>query len=411
MRRESLEPGSFWLDRRGPRPAAPPLEGRFDADVAVVGAGIVGACVAAGLCAAGRRVVLLDGAAPGRGASGRNAGFLLAEGAETTAEVSRTLGAATARALRDAGLSTREIVAEIARTTDVGFARTGSLRLAEDEGEQADLVETARLVGAPLRCVGPETLPLPYQGRGFLGALLDPGDGVVDPLALLDAILARARAAGLREGYGEPVRAIAEERDGVRLRAGRADVRAERVVVTTNAWIGELLGGAPFVRPVRAQMLAARVMPLPSWHVPVYARRGADYWRLVGGTALLGGCRLVGGVTEETDDARPADPVQPALDALLRRLAGPSATLEVTQRWAGTMAFTADGVPAVGRVPGRERTYVLGGCNGHGIGWGAGLAATLVDAMLGKGGGVPACFDPGREALARPSVLARPAAG
>src|SRR5204863_5663402 len=129
-----------------------------------------------------------------------------------------------------------------------------------------------------------------------------------------------------------------------------------------------------------------------------------DYWRMLpDGTVLLGGRRLVGGPTEETDDANPAAPVQPALDALLRRLVG-DARVEVTARGAGTMGFTADGVPAAGLAPGRERTWVLGGFNGHGMGWGAGLATTLVGAMTGRGGAPHSCFDPARPALARPGV-------
>jgi glycine/D-amino acid oxidase-like deaminating enzyme len=396
VRKESVEPGSFWLGRRPPLGSPAPLAGRHETDVAVVGAGIAGACVALGLARAGRRVTLLDAAVPGRGATGRNAGFLLAEGAEGTAEVSRALGRATAAALRETGLRTRAEVAALAAKADVGWRAKGSIRLAGDEAEADDLAETARLVGKPLETMGRDALPAAYRGRGFHAALVDPLDGEVDPLALLSAVLAAARATGrLSEGYGDPVTAVEDGPPAV-VRTARAEVRAERAVVTTNAWANELIPGPPAVRPVRAQMLAARVSPLPAWDRPAYANRGADYWRLVGDVAILGGKRLVGGDTEETDDARPAAPVQPALEALLARLVRP-ARAEVTTRWAGTMGFTPDGVPFAGRAPGRSRTWLLAGCNGHGMGWGAGLAAALVDAMEGRGSLAP-CFDPARRA-------------
>ena len=37
--------------------------------------------------------------------------------------------------------------------------------------------------------------------------------------------------------------------------------------------------------------------------------------------------------------------------------------------------------------------------NGHGIGWGPGLASMLADALSGRGEAVPACFDPSRPAV------------
>ena len=53
----------------------------------IVGAGIVGASLARSLTLRGTRVLVLEADVAGRGATGRNAGFLLAEGSETTSEV------------------------------------------------------------------------------------------------------------------------------------------------------------------------------------------------------------------------------------------------------------------------------------------------------------------------------------
>jgi glycine/D-amino acid oxidase-like deaminating enzyme len=201
---------------------------------------------------------------------------------------------------------------------------------------------------------------------------------------------------------------------------------ASDVVVATNAWISRLLPDVR-VQPMRAQMLAARVEPAPAWPTPVYANRGADYWRrLDDGTVLLGGQRAVGGAGEEGDDARPAAPVQPALDALLVRLLhlgfpeaacaalaqrkiigatlrrGGRIIVEVTDRWAGTMGFTADAMPIVGEAPGRPRVWVLGGFHGHGMGWGPGLAVRLA-AAIASGAAVSPEFSPSRPSLSGPA--------
>jgi gamma-glutamylputrescine oxidase len=403
-------PSSYWLDRDALEPR-PPLAADAVADLAIVGAGIASAFAALAAARAGLRVLVLEADAAGRGATGRNAGFLLAEGAESSAEVARSASPAVAHALRAAGLATRDLVASLGRSADLDLSFPGSLRLAGSPEEAADLRATRALVGLPLEVVPAADLEARYGDRGYLSGLLDPGDGQVNPLRLLAAAFAEAEAAGVARRDASPVTAIEETARGVLVRTPRATVTASRVLVAVNAWITRCLGGAPWVRPVRAQMLAARATPAPAWMRPVYADRGADYWRrLPDGTLLLGGRRLVGDATEETDDASPAAPVQPALDALLRRLVG-DARVEVVARWAGTMGFTADAVPAAGRAPGRERTWVLGGFNGHGMGWGPGLATALVGAMTGRGPALPACYDPAREALARRVVPAPAARG
>lgn len=410
MPRRPTAPGSFWLDRDGTPPRAPLLEA-VEADVVVIGGGIAGAFCALGLAEAGAHVVLLEGDRVGRGASGRNAGFLLAEAAETYAEVARTHGPAAARALRAAGLATRTAVARVAAHADVGLRVHGSLRLAEDAAEDADFRASVREVGLPLEHLDASRIPAAYRALGAAGALVDPGDGEVHPMRLLRATLSRAEAAGARLHERSPVTDLASSAGEVRVRTTSGSVTAEAAIVATNAWLPGLLPAGPSVRPVRAQMLAARVDPVPDWERPVYARRGGEYWRrLENGTVLLGGLRRIGGALEETDDARPAAPVQPALDALLRTLVGGHATIRVVARWAGTMGFTPDGLPTAGLAPGHDRVFVLGGFNGHGMGWGPGLADALAARVLGHGDDIDATFDPSRAAVA-PARSVTPADG
>jgi gamma-glutamylputrescine oxidase len=60
-----------------PSDPLPPLEGRHDVRVAIVGGGYAGVCLALGLAERGvRDVVLLERDDIGHGASGRNGGFV-----------------------------------------------------------------------------------------------------------------------------------------------------------------------------------------------------------------------------------------------------------------------------------------------------------------------------------------------
>jgi glycine/D-amino acid oxidase-like deaminating enzyme len=392
-------PGSFWLDL-DPRPAGPPLEGVARAETIVVGAGVAGAFTALHLAEAGVSVVVLEGERTAHGATGRNAGFLLADGAETFARVAAEKGPETAVALRTVGLLTRDLVARVAQDEEFDLRFRGSLRLAEEEEERRDLAETARALGEPLRFLEAESLPDAYRGRGFSAGLVDPGDGEVNPVRLVRAVLRRAQAEGARLFESSPVLRLEETRLGVRALTAGGVAEGERAVVATNAWIPRLLPDGPAVRPVRGQMLAARASPVPAWDAPVYARGGADYWRRVpGGLLILGGMRRAGGEEEETFDAGPSARVQGRLDRLLASLLPPATRTEVVARWAGTMGFSPDGLPSAGLAPGFSKVHVVGGFTGHGMGWGPGLAALLAERLLGRGAGPPDAFSPSRESV------------
>lgn len=68
---------SYYAASANPAPVRPPLQGRCEADVCVVGAGYTGLSTALFLAEAGFRVVVLEAATVGWGASGRNGGQIV----------------------------------------------------------------------------------------------------------------------------------------------------------------------------------------------------------------------------------------------------------------------------------------------------------------------------------------------
>jgi glycine/D-amino acid oxidase-like deaminating enzyme len=80
QRWRDAKPGSFWLEDRRRPPARAQLDGQIDADLLIVGGGLVG--LWSGVQALERnpswRVVLVKGARIGSGASGRSGGFCAA---------------------------------------------------------------------------------------------------------------------------------------------------------------------------------------------------------------------------------------------------------------------------------------------------------------------------------------------
>ena len=375
--------GSYWLDRaRRPASEASPLP--EDVACVVVGGGIAGVAVARALASEGQDVCLIERDALGLGASGRNAGFVLADPAHCFSAVAADHGRARAVALRDVGLTTRRLIEEVAARHDIGWRQTGSLRLTRDDRELAYFQASAKACG--LEYFARDALPAQWQ-HDWIGGLIDPGDGVVDPLALLDALWRDADDAGARCCAGVEVRSTERERQRWLVRTSHGDVRCDALVLCASAHTDTLLPSeAPplGVRPARAQMMAASVKPAPAWPMPIYARWGHDYARMVpGGTLLVGGCRDVDVAGETTDDAHASARIQASLDELARALVGSDVHIDVVSRWAGIMALTDDEQPRVGPVTGCERLYTLTALQGHGMGWALGYADDLVRRIVG----------------------------
>src|SRR5438094_8141335 len=125
---------SYWLDEEWPHPAVNRLPGRVD--VAVIGGGVTGCACAYALAKAGRWVRLYEAREIAGGASGRNGGFALRGGAPPYDEARVNLGGTRARALWHLSERYLDRLAELAGDA---FRRTGSLQLAADADERAEL--------------------------------------------------------------------------------------------------------------------------------------------------------------------------------------------------------------------------------------------------------------------------------
>lgn len=397
----------FWLTAARAGTGDPPLPAH--ADVAVLGAGIAG-CVAAGVLArAGARVVVLDGRRPGEGATGRSAGFLIRGTADHPVRVAASLGEArTLELWQYTAASLDALIAMVeSERMPCDLRRPGGLVLALDADEAHDLEASARLVGR----VGPpgELWSAPEVERrtgftGFTAGWFRPDDAMIDPARLCAALAAAAERAGACIVPGATVSHLEDPPRGpLRIHSARGVLQADRALLAVNAWLPHLAPAlADVVTPVRAQMHVTAPDPRGaslSW--PVYAHHGYEYWRQEPtGELLFGGARWAEPAAERgvADDARVSDVVYEAQRAFVRRHLPGLAALAPTARWTGIMAYTPDGLPLVGAVPGRDRQWVCAGWNGHGLALAPRSATLLSEVMLGRRAAteVPSLFAPAR---------------
>lgn len=340
---------------------APPVDGDRTTDVCVVGLGGSGLSAARRLRERGVGVVGVDAGRIGGGASGRNGGFLLGGAARFHHRMVAEIGHARAVAIYRATLDELD---RMAHDTPGLVRRVGSLRIADSDEELEDCaVHRDALVADGIAVAdydGPE-------GRG----LLLPDDGTFDPAATCRTAASRLVADGVE--LHEDSRADRIEAGAVVTASGT--IRCDGVVVAIDGGLESALPELEGrVRTARAQMLATAPLDAQRFPRPVYRRWGYEYHQqLPDGRVVLGGSRDRGGEAEWTSRALPSEPVQRLLDDHLRRVLRVDAP--VTHRWAGTIAYTDDGLPVLEEV--RDGVVATGAYSGTGnlIGRLAGRAA------------------------------------
>jgi gamma-glutamylputrescine oxidase len=337
---------------------SPPVEkypGRLPekADVLVIGGGIAGTSLLWHLARRRIDAVLVERRHVAWGASGRNAGFLLAGVASSYAEAVKTYGREKARDVWEVTNENHDRMIEAVRGQSIGHRRLGTAILPDSDEERALLIESEQLL----------------QEDGFAARwdgtrLINPRDGEVDPAALVAALARQARPGAIREGVG--VTELDSRRHGVMVMAGDNGCEAGVVILATNAYTPELVPSVK-IQPTRAQMLATAPQTRTIIDLPVYSHYGFRYWRqLPSGEVLIGGWRDTSPETEKTDDAEPTEEIQEHLERGAREV---GARAEVTHRWAGTMGFTESGLPLAGPLEGMPNVYICAGFTGHGMGF------------------------------------------
>jgi gamma-glutamylputrescine oxidase len=335
------------------------------ADVLVIGGGIAGTSLLHQLARRRISAVLVESHHLAFGASGRNAGFLLAGVADCYSEAVRIFGREKAREVWHVTNENHDRMVEAAGGDDVGHRRLGSATLASGDEERARLEESAQL----LRDDGFEAS---WDGQ----RLVNPRDGEINPAAIVGALARRAKPGAIREGV--EVTSVVPGSVEVSVRAGDRECRAGVVILATNAYTSRLLAQVK-IQPTRAQMVASAPINRTLSDMPTYSHFGYRYWRqLPTGEVLIGGWRDTSMETEIGWDDEPTPEIQ---EHLMHKLESMSKGAEVTHRWAGLMGFTESGLPLAGPVDGMRNVYLCAGFNGHGMGFAFMTAKALVESL------------------------------
>ncbi len=229
-----------------------------EADVVVVGAGIVGCATAYYLARRGLRAVVVErGTVPGE-QSRKNWGFVRQQGRDPH-EVPLMM---------ESNRIWQGLEQELG--ADIEWVRGGNLALAPDP-ERMGLFErwlpVARQFGLDTRLLRPRDVPavVPGLGGGWAGGMHTPSDGHADPVKTTDALARAAAAHGAAVHVGCAVEGVATRGGAVSaVLTERGEILTSWVVCAAGAWSSRL--GRTLALPLPQRWVrgtVARTTPAP----------------------------------------------------------------------------------------------------------------------------------------------------
>ncbi|WP_375001302.1 NAD(P)/FAD-dependent oxidoreductase [Aeromicrobium sp. CTD01-1L150] len=388
-------------------------------DVAVIGAGIVGAACARSLASRGLSVAIIDRSAAAAGTSSHCEGNLLvsdkAAGPELDlARHSLALWPALAEQLADElGPDMPAVEFEPKGGLVVTTTEAGARPLIDFAQQQRDAQVDARVVS-----VAQALQHEPWLNPEITAAVHYPEDCQIQPTIATEALLASARRHGAQTYYHQEVVSLLRDAQGhaAGVRTTREDIHAGAVIVAAGPWSGDLASrlGAPVpVLPRRGTVLVTSRMPHRIFH-KVYdgdyfgATQSADAALQTAavvessqaGTVLIGSSREQVGFDESLRVDVYAEMARKAL-RVFPFLSGAS----IMRSYGGFRPYVPDHLPIVGEDPRVPGLHHASGHEGAGIGLSV-ATAELLTALIG--GGTPRSplgeIDPSPFAVRRSSL-------
>ncbi len=344
---------------------SPEMADVIEADVAIVGGGVIGCLTAIELRRAGLRPVVIERGEAGREASWAGAGILCPIQPWLYPDAFTRLAMASLAMWPDLA---RELEARTGIATQ--WRRTGLTIpfFAEDAAAERDeALAWSRRFGWRVEELDAAAARArePVLAADVRQALCWPDVAQVRNPRLLRAVRARMRALEIPLCEGREVVAPVEADGrvaGVRL-AGGGEVRAPHVLLAAGSWSGELarrFGVALPVEPVKGQIALLRASP---GRVRGIIKHPSVYFvPRVDGRVLVGASMERVGFTRGTTAREIA-----RLLAAMRRIAPGLADAPVEREWMGFRPGTPDGLPCLGPVRGRKGLWVASGHYRNGV--------------------------------------------
>ncbi len=376
---------SLWL-REIPDVAEPPLPALVAdarADVAIVGGGYVGLWTALRIKELDPAcdVAVVEGDICGGGASGRNGGFVLSWWAKMSTLLHLCGESEGLRLARASEAAIGEIGAFCAANAiDAQFTQRGWLWTATTEAQLGTWEGTVRAcerlgVNAFARLSSEEVAQRAGSNVHRAG-VLERSAATVQPAALARGLRRVALERRVRIYEQTPVVSLGRSRPAI-LKTPRGMLRAEKVVIATNAWAAQLRELARALAVISSDIVAtspiSEKLAAIGWtggEAITDSQQMIDYYRTTrdgrivfgkGGWGVGYASKIGSHFDRDTERARD-------VEADFRRVYPNLNDVPIVADWAGPIDRTATGLPLLGRLGGREHILYGVGWSGNGVG-------------------------------------------
>lgn len=380
-------PPSYYAASANGAPARPHLQETLETDICVIGAGYTGLSSALHLLEQGFKVVVVEAARVGFGASGRNGGQIVNSYSRDIDVIERTVSHDHAQLLGamafEGGRIIRDRVARYNIDCDLKdggvFAALTSKQMGHLEAQQR-LWE--RYGHTQLELMDRHRIRKAVACERYIGGLLDMSGGHIHPLNLALGEAAAVESLGGKVFEQTPATRIDRGPNPV-VHTPQGQVKAKFVIVAGNAYLGNLVPElAAKSMPCGTQVVATEPLSdelahslLPQDYCVEDCNYLLDYYRLTADKRLIFGGGVVYGAR---DPANIEALIRPNLVKAFPQLKN----VKIDFAWTGNFLLTLSRLPQVGRIG--ESLYYSQGCSGHGVTYTHLAGKVLAEALRGQ---------------------------
>ena len=375
-----------WLDDSTVRKPFESIKGSISAPYAVVGSGFTGLSAARQLAERlpDQRIVLIDAAEIGDGASSRNCGFVVPIGhfeGDWRSHHNERLYRLGLAGIRELG----RLVDRFQIKCD--WNESGRLIVARSRFAMQSLTHKKRVLqqlGAPVEEFSGLQIEQITGLQGYCAAIRQADSVLVNPAALVRG-LAENLPPNVSVFERSPVRRI-QPGESFQLECEEGSIETANVLLTTNGHLGSFGFAKNRVFPMRTFASIAKrpagkcPMGSGNWGITSSERIGSSLRRLAGNRILIRNTACYGYRARDPQDE--LNRVAKIHARTLERRFSRSGPWSVEKTWGGVISVSANGAGYFGQL--QPGIWAVAGHNGHGIAHGTIAGQLLADMAIGR---------------------------